>query len=142
MSDCNKVLISGNLVRDPKIFTTNSGSKIANFTIACKKEWVSRGGEAQSQTNFPQCKAFGKLAEMVEKLTKGDNVVVLGELQTGDYEKEGRKVYFTEVNCAKVVPFALPKQPKYDHASAAAGDEPYPGGEPSPLSEDGMDLPF
>ena len=108
MMDCNSVLLVGNLVRDPKVYTMNSGHKVAGFSLAVSKEWTARNGEAKKKTSFPNCKAWGKDAEYIEQFRKGDRVAVLGEIETGSYEKNGQKVYTTEVLVEKIVTYTLP----------------------------------
>lgn len=91
----NSVIISGRLTKDPNISYTQSQMAIARFNLA-----VSRGKdkEGNEQTDFPSCVAFGKTAELIEKyVSKGSKVLVQGRIQTGSYEKDGRKVYTTDV---------------------------------------------
>ena len=109
MTDYNGVLLVGNLVRDPKVYTMNSGHKVAGFSLAITKEWVTRNGEVKKKTNFPNCKAWGKEAEYIEQFRKGDRVAVLGEIETGSYEKAGQKVYTTEVLVERIMTYTLPK---------------------------------
>lgn len=119
MMDCNSVLLVGNLVRDPKVYTMNSGHKVAGFSLAVSKEWTSRNGEAKKKTSFPNCKAWGKDAEYIEQFRKGDRVAVLGEIETGSYEKNGQKVYTTEVLVEKIVTYTLPAN---ENTAGSGGD--------------------
>lgn len=119
MTDCNSVLLVGNLVRDPKVYTMNSGHKVAGFSLAVSKEWTSRNGEAKKKTSFPNCKAWGKDAEYIEQFRKGDRVAVLGEIETGSYEKNGQKVYTTEVLVEKIVTYTLPAN---ENTAGSVGD--------------------
>ena len=73
------------------------GTRLQAFLWQVSKEWTSRNGEAKKKTSFPNCKAWGKDAEYIEQFRKGDRVAVLGEIETGSYEKNGQKVYTTEV---------------------------------------------
>lgn len=91
----NSVILSGRLTKDPVGQATTSGTSIARFSLA-----VSRGKDKDGNelTDYPNCVAFGKTADLVEKYTaKGSKVMVQGKLQTGSYEKDGRKVYTTDV---------------------------------------------
>ena len=91
----NSVILSGRLTKDPMGQSTTSGMSIARFSLA-----VSRGKDkdGNEQTDYPNCVAFGKTAELVERYTaKGSKVIVQGRIQTGSYEKDGRKVYTTDV---------------------------------------------
>ena len=137
--DCNSVLLVGNLVRDPKVYTMNSGHKVAGFSLAVSKEWTSRNGEAKKKTSFPNCKAWGKDAEYIEQFRKGDRVAVLGEIETGSYEKNGQKVYTTEVLVEKIVTYTLPAN---ENTTGSGGDY----AEPAFSEEDGtgrdVEVPF
>ena len=87
----NQVVISGRLTRDPEIKTAGE-TTVAKYTIACDR----RG--KKEETDFISCVAFGKTAEFAEKyLAKGKRILITGRIQTGSYEKDGRKVYTTDV---------------------------------------------
>ena len=93
----NSVTLTGRLVRDPQIrYASQSQMAVANFTLAVDRV-RSRDGKEQT-ADFPDIVAFGKTAEIIEKyVTKGSLVGITGRLQTRNYEKDGRKVYITEV---------------------------------------------
>lgn len=97
----NQAIIVGNLVRDPKVFETKNGQKIAKLTVATSRQWRDKGGEQKEQSSFHPITVLNSTT--VEKyiepyLKKGEKVLVVGELQSGDYEdKEGRKVYTYDV---------------------------------------------
>lgn len=91
----NSVILSGRLTKDPIGQSTTSGTSIARFSLAVPRGKDKDGNE---QTDYPNCVAFGKTADLVEKYTaKGSKVMVQGSLRTGSYEKDGRKVYTTDV---------------------------------------------
>ena len=94
----NKIVLSGNLTKSIEIRYTTNGLAIANFTIAVKRE------TQEDETDFINCVAYGKTAELVGKyLDKGSKVLVEGRIQTGSYvNKEGKKVYITDVVVDKV----------------------------------------
>lgn len=86
----NKVIITGRPTADPDIRRTQEGLAIARWTMA-----VDRYREG---ADFISCNAFGQQAEFVEKyVRKGQKYLVEGRVQTGSYEKEGRKIYTTDV---------------------------------------------
>lgn len=86
----NTVQLIGRLTKDPEIRTTQSGNMIARFNLA-----VSRDRDA---ADFPAVIAFGKTAELIEKYCrKGKLVGVSGRIVTGSFEKDGRKIYTTDV---------------------------------------------
>lgn len=88
----NKVMMLGRLTRDPDISTTNSGTKVARFSIAVNRRYKTEGGP---EADFFDCTAFGERAGFVEKyLVKGTKILVEGELQNNNYtNRDGNKVY-------------------------------------------------
>jgi single-strand DNA-binding protein len=99
MRTVNKVTLIGNITRDPAVKTTESGKKIALFTIATNRYYKTAEGENKSESEFHNCVVWGNLAERVEKyLLKGKLVYAEGRLKTRVIEKEdGTKLYKTEV---------------------------------------------
>ena len=96
----NKVILMGNLAKDPDVKTIPSGQAVANFTVAVGREWKDRDGAKQSHTDFVQCQAWGKLADFVGQYTaKGKPVLVEGRLSVRDFEdaKTGQRRWVTEV---------------------------------------------
>lgn len=95
----NKVILIGNLGRDPEIRYTPDGMAIANVTVATTDYWNDRNtGERQERTEWHRVVFFRKLAEIVEQyLKKGSKIYVEGRLQTRSWEQEGVKRYTTEV---------------------------------------------
>jgi single-strand DNA-binding protein len=95
----NKVILVGNLGRDPEIRHTQNGSAVANFTLATSRRYKDRDGQQQEQTEWHRIVAWARLAEIcAEYLTKGRQVYIEGRLQTREWEdKEGNKRYTTEI---------------------------------------------
>lgn len=94
----NTVQIIGNLARDPEVRYTQSGKAVATFTVAATNTFTSSDGETKEQTAFINCVAWGKLAESIGNLRKGNRAFVEGRLQTRSYEtQDGQKKYVTEV---------------------------------------------
>ena len=88
----NIVLEHGRLTRDPEINTTASGLTVARFTIAVDRLTKDKGAD------FINIKAFGKSAEFAAKFfEKGKEIIVEGHIQTGSYEKDGKKIYTTDI---------------------------------------------
>ncbi len=88
----NKVMIIGNLGRDPEIRTLpNSGQNVANFSLATSARFTDRNGQAQKRTDWHRVVAFGKLADTCQQfLSKGRQVYVEGRLRTRPYQaKDG-----------------------------------------------------
>ena len=96
----NKVILVGNLGRDPEIRSTPSGQNVANFSVATTRRWKDRDGNRQEKTEWHNIVAWGKQAEIAgQYLTKGKQVFVEGRLETRTWEKDGQKHYRTEVIC-------------------------------------------
>ena len=97
----NKVILLGNLGRDPEIRSMQSGSKMANFSIATSKRWKDRATQEQKEkTSWHNIVIFGDgLVDIVEKyVKKGSKVYVEGELQTRKWQdQDGKDRYSTEV---------------------------------------------
>jgi single-strand DNA-binding protein len=97
----NKVILIGNLGRDPEIRTTNDGTRIANFTLATNETWRDRTtGERRERTEWHRIVIFNeRLADIAEKyLRKGSKVYLEGQLQTRKWTgQDGRENYTTEV---------------------------------------------
>jgi single-strand DNA-binding protein len=96
----NKVILIGNLGRDPEVRYSPSGSAVANVTLATSESWKDKNsGEKQEKTEWHRVVFFGRLAEIVgEYLKKGSQVFVEGRLQTRKWQdKEGHDRYTTEI---------------------------------------------
>ncbi len=99
MAGLNKVMLIGNLGRDPEIRYSQQGTAVVNFPIATSEQWSDKNtGEKQEKTEWHRIVAFGKQAEILEKyLSKGSKIYIEGRLQTSNYEKEGQKHYTTDI---------------------------------------------
>ncbi len=98
----NKVILIGNLGRDPEVRSTPSGQPVANFTLATSRRWRDKGGQKQEQTEWHQVVVWGKQAEIAgQYLTKGKQIYLEGRLQTRSWDDKssGEKRYRTEVIC-------------------------------------------
>jgi single-strand DNA-binding protein len=95
----NKVILVGNLGRDPEVRYTPSGQAVANFTVATNEAWTDKAGQKQERTEWHRVVVWGKAAEACgEYLSKGRQVYVEGRLQTREWtNKEGAKQFTTEV---------------------------------------------
>jgi single-strand DNA-binding protein len=96
----NKVILIGNLGRDPEVRYSPNGQAIANVTIATSESWKDKNtGEKQEKTEWHRVVFFGRLAEIAgEYLKKGSQVFVEGRLQTRKWQdKDGQERYTTEI---------------------------------------------
>ena len=96
----NKVILVGNLGKDPEVKFLPGGSAVCNFSIATSESWKDKQGQSQEKTEWHRISIFGKLAEIAgEYLKKGSQVYVEGKLQTRKWtNKEGQDQYTTEVH--------------------------------------------
>lgn len=97
MNNCNFI---GRLTRDPEVRYTQGDNPmcVARFSLAVDRNAKDKNGNIL--TDFPSFKALGKRGEFVEKyLKKGTKVGITARCETGSYEKDGQKVYFTEFLC-------------------------------------------
>jgi len=100
MASVNKVILIGNLGRDPEVRYAPSGSAICNVTIATSRQWKDKtSGEKQEETEWHRVVFYDRLAEIAgEYLKKGRSVYVEGRLKTRKWQdKEGQDRYTTEV---------------------------------------------
>lgn len=133
----NAAVLMGRLTKDPDVRYTQGPEQkaVARFTLAVDRRIRSENGPS---ADFISCVAFGKAAEFIEKyFRKGMKMGVTGRIQTGSYtNKEGQKVYTTDVVCNEVE--FVEKKADGDGSTPAAGTEPQYG----PEDEDGfMNIP-
>lgn len=125
----NKVMLIGNLTRDPELSTIPSGVSVCKFSIAVNRRFADT--EGNRQTDFFNIVAWRALGENCGKyLKKGSKVGVVGQLQTRSWEQDGQKRYATDI-VADEVEFLSPK-------NAAGGEEQH--FDMQPVSDD--NLPF
>lgn len=94
----NKVILLGNLGNDPEIKYTQGGMAIASLSIATTSSRKDKEGNRQEKTDWHRVKLFGKTAEVAgEYLKKGRQVYIEGRIEYGSYEKDGQKVYTTDI---------------------------------------------
>lgn len=96
----NKVLLIGNLGRDPELRSTPSGQQVATFSLATSRRWKDKGGDKQEQTEWHNVVCWGRLAEIAGRyLTKGKQIYVEGRIQTRSWDDKtsGEKKYRTEI---------------------------------------------
>ena len=97
--DLNKVMLIGNVTRDPEMRTTPSGLAVASFSIATNLNWTDAQGQKQSKAEFHNIVAWRKLAEIIgQYVKKGSKIYIEGRLQTRDWVgQDGVKKYRTEI---------------------------------------------
>jgi single-strand DNA-binding protein len=141
MASINKVILIGNLGRDPELRYTQSGQAVANFSLATTDRFSNREGERQERTEWHRVTVWGKTAEnCAQYLNKGRSVYVEGRLQTREWEdKEGQKRRTTEV-IAQTVQFLGGRG--QSSGAPAGGGEAGGGGFREETPPQGDDIPF
>lgn len=92
----NKVFLIGRVTKDTELKTTTSGKSVTSFTLAVNRD--RRNADGNYEADFINCVAFGQQAETIGKyVRKGDKFSVIGKMQIRNYDKNGIKVYTTEV---------------------------------------------
>ena len=145
----NKVILIGNLGRDPELRSTQSGQPVANFSLATNRKWKDRDGNRQEQTEWHDIVCWGRQAEVANQyLSKGRQIYVEGRLQTRSWDDKqtGEKKYRTEVICENFQ--MLGSRGDFDGGGGGGGrrSDPFPptggapgGGDPGPADDD---IPF
>ncbi len=99
MVGVNRVILAGNLARDPQMKETGNGRFMTTFPVAINKRWRTRSGESKSETTFFRIVVWNNTAEVCNRyLKKGRSVLVEGRLETRSYQnREGKTQYMTQV---------------------------------------------
>ncbi len=123
MRSINKVIIIGNVTRDPEIKQTVSGQPIATFGIATNRDWMTRNGEHHTSSEFHEVVAWSKLADICSKyIRKGKLVYIEGYLKTRSWDTpEGVKKFRTEIVVNDLI--MLDKRTNGDPAGESMGGE-------------------
>jgi len=130
----NKVMIIGNLGRDPELRYTSGGTPVADFSVATTERWKNADGEQQEHTEWHNVVVWRRLAEVAgEYLKKGSRVYVEGKIRTRSWEgQDGNKRYKTEILADSFIMLD-----SRGETGRAVGDS---GFEPDEISDD--DIPF
>lgn len=124
MRTINKVILIGNVTKDPFIKSTGSQAdkKIATFTVATNRYYKAPNGEAMNEAEYTNCVAWGPLAERAEQfLTKGKLVYIEGRLKTRVIDKEdGSKLHKTEVVVGQLI--FLSKREDFEDTATSSED--------------------
>ena len=142
MASLNKVMLIGNLGKDPEVRYTASGQAVTGFSLATSEKFKGKNGEWEERTEWHNITLWGKLAEIAgEYLSKGKTVYIEGRLQTRKWQdKSGNDRYTTEIVGDKMQ--MLSAKGDGPRRGAEASSEPTGGGsyEEPPFQDD--DIPF
>ncbi|HEY8370951.1 MAG TPA: single-stranded DNA-binding protein [Thermodesulfobacteriota bacterium] len=139
MASLNKVILIGNLGRDPEVRYTSGGQAVANFTVATNEAWTNKQGQREERTEWHRVVAWGALGERAgEYLRKGKQVYVEGRLQTRKWtDREGQERYTTEINAQQLFLLGSPGRgegdaPDYERADVEGSRGGRGRGRPAP----------
>lgn len=94
----NKVVLMGNLTRDPEVRTTPNGQSVANFSLAVNRTWKGADGNQQESVSYIDCVAWGRTGEVIAQyMQKGRPILVSGRLDQRSWEQDGNKRIKVEV---------------------------------------------
>ena len=154
MPNFNKVILAGNLTRDPEMRYTPKGIAIAHFSLAINRTWKNEAGETKEEVTFVEIDAFGRQAEVVSQyLKKGRPLLVEGRLKLDQWEDKNthqkqsklkvvlESFSFLDTRGADSAPAQSPDGPRPRPAASPAPTTPAEPAEPeTPAEED--DVPF
>lgn len=142
MASVNKVILVGNLGRDPEVRYMPNGEAVANFSIATTENWKDKSGTKQEKTEWHNIVMYRKLAEIAgEYLKKGRPVYVEGRLQTRKWEKDGVTRYATEV-IADQMQMLGPKNDSADDGATSSAPRQDMQSNDQDLSDIDSNIPF
>ncbi len=131
MSSVNKVILIGNVGKDPEVKELTNG-RVANMVMATSERYKDKNGERQEKTEWHNIVIYGKLVDIVEKyVNKGDKLYIEGSITTRKWQdKEGNDRYNTEVKAFNMTMLGGTEKKSTQPATVVAGDD------------EGGDLPF
>ena len=145
MASINKVILVGNVGKDPEVKYMPNGNAICTLSIATTRKWTDKGGDKQEETDWHRVVFFERLAEIVgQYLKKGSSAYFEGRLRHRKWtDKDGKDVYTTEV-IADVMQMLGGRDTQGDTSAPQARSAPAKGNAPSKTSFDDMedDIPF
>lgn len=142
MASLNKVMLIGNLGKDPEVRFTASGQAVASFSLATSESYKDKSGEKVEKTEWHNITLWGKLAEIAgEYLSKGKTIYVEGRLQTRKWQdKSGNDRYTTEIVGDKMQMLSAKGERSGGGDSSSAQKSSAPSYEEPPFQDD--DIPF
>jgi single-strand DNA-binding protein len=95
----NKVILMGNLTRDPEMRTIPNGNNVTNFSLAVNRQWNDQSGAKQEAVTYVDCVAWGKPGEIINTyMKKGGAILVTGRLESRSWDQDGQKRSKIEIN--------------------------------------------
>jgi len=124
MSSVNKVILLGNIGKDPEVRETKSG-KVVNLVLATSERYTDKSGQKQENTEWHNLVVFGKLADVVTKyVKKGDKLYVEGSITTRKWEdKEGNTRYNTDIKVRDLTMLSGGEKKATKQVAVAVGED-------------------
>lgn len=141
----NKVILVGNVGKDPEVRYSQSGTPVANFSLATNERFKDRDGEWQERTEWHSIVAWQRLAEIVgEYVSKGSKLYVEGKIQTSSWEdrQSGERKYHTEIVARDLLLLSPRENGGSDHQSPTSDDHEDQCSQASSGEGGGEDIPF
>ncbi|MEC4683183.1 MAG: single-stranded DNA-binding protein [Nitrospirota bacterium] len=141
MSSFNKVVLMGNLTRDPEIRVTGGGMSVGSFSLAINNR--VKGNDEKDDVSYIDCVAFGKQADFVrDYLSKGMPILIEGRLQQNRWEQEGQKRSKIEVIVQTVTFVGPPKRSGSNSPDSSNRLDSYPDPGHGSMMQSDSDIPF
>ena len=138
MASVNKVILVGNLGRDPELKYTPSGTAVCSVSLATTRNWKDQNGTWQDKTEWHRVKIWSKPAERAaELLKKGSQVYIEGRIEYREWEQDGQKKYMTEIICDRY--YLLGKKEDSGYGGSSGGSSGRPANEEAPPDKDSGD---
>jgi single-strand DNA-binding protein len=141
----NKLIVIGNVGRDPEMKYTTSGQAITSFSVASNYRYKTASGEQREETEWFNCSAFGKTAEICNQyITKGQQVYIEGRLKSRTYQTQSGETRFSNDITITEVQFLGRRDDQRPDSRLSSGEIEAEGGagEESDTYDDSDDLPF
>ena len=136
MAGVNRVILIGNLGRDPEVRSLESGTRVAKITLATTESFKNKEGNREERTEWHNVTLWRGLAEVADKyLKKGMLVYIEGRLRTRKYEKDGQTKYITEVEADNMTMLGGKREGSADEPIQQESNE-------APRAPENDDLPF
>jgi len=147
MAGVNKVILVGNLGKDPEVMTFDNNVKKASFSLATSESYKNREGQRVDTTEWHNVVLWRGLAEVAERyLKKGNQVYIEGKIKTRSYEQDGQKRYITEIYGDNMTMLGRREESNgggyQQQAASAPAPTPQPEVKQEPLDTPDDDLPF
>ena len=131
----NKVMLIGNVGKDPEVNNLEKGGKVAKFTLATSEKYTDKSGNKTERTDWHNIVAWGPLADLIEKyVTKGKQLYVEGQIRNRSWEQDGVKKFATDININSLVFLGGSNGASKDSSSASPASSEAPKSAPAKKS--------